>query len=83
MSSTTKKKITTLKEFVDFAFSLKEMKEVKENSFPVPNSVTYVLDKTTHESLQIEVLRQKQMSGNFSDEFEVEIYGITFKFITK
>ena len=76
-------KITSLKEFVDFAFSVKEMKEVKNNNFPIPTSITYYLDKTTHEALQREVLREKQMSGNFSDEFDVEIYGITFKFLIK
>ena len=83
MSSKIVNKITTLKEFVDFAFSLKEMKEVKENGFPVPTTIIYYLDKINHEALQREVLRQKQMSGDFSDEFEVEIYGITFKFISK
>jgi hypothetical protein len=81
--NTTVTKKTTLKEFVDFAFTLKEMEEVKKDNFPVPTSVTYSLDKTNLEYIQREVLKEKQISGNFSEEFEIELYGITFKFVSK
>ena len=44
-------KTTTLKEFVDFALSLKEMDEVKNMAFPIPKSITYALSKMNHESI--------------------------------
>jgi hypothetical protein len=75
--------ITTLKEFVDFAFSLKEMDEVKKG-FPIPASLTFTIEKKNHESLQKEILREKNMPLNdFVDEFELELYGILFKFLSK
>jgi hypothetical protein len=76
-------KITTLKEFVDFAFSLKEMEEVKKG-FPIPTSLTFTIEKKNHESLQKEILKEKNMPlMDFVDEFELELYGILFKFISK
>jgi hypothetical protein len=81
--NTTTFKITTLKEYVDFAFSLKEMDEVKKG-FPVPTSITFTLDGKNHESLQKEILREKNMPlTDFVDEFELELYGILFKFVSK
>lgn len=76
-------KIVSFKEYVDFAVSLKEMDEVKKG-FPIPSSITFNLDKKNHEVLQIEILRQKNMPMmDLVDEFEVELYGIIFKFISK
>lgn len=77
--------ITTLKEFIDFAYSLKEMEEVKKRGFPIPTTITYTLDRRNHESLQKEILKEKNMplTDQFSDEFELELYGITFKFLRK
>lgn len=74
----------SLKEFVDFAYSLTEMKEVKEEGFKIPTSITYSLSKLNHNLLQKEILKEKNITpieSEFSEEFEVEIYGITFKFI--
>jgi hypothetical protein len=74
-------KKTSLKEFVDFAFSLKEMEEVKKNNFPIPESVTFKLDDRNHTSLQKEVLEQKKITTKeLSEVFELEVYGITFIF---
>jgi len=76
-------KITTLKEFVDFAFSLKEMDEVKKG-FPIPTTLTFTIEKKNHESLQKEILKEKNMPlTDFVDEFELELYGILFKFLSK
>jgi len=75
-----------LKEFVDFAYSIKEMNEVKEMGFPVPKAITFLLSKQNHNSIQKEILKEKNLSDSeieFSDEFEVEIYGVIFKFITE
>jgi len=77
-------KNTTLKEFVDFAFSLTEMEEVKEKGFPIPKAMTFSLDKKNHEALQKEVLREKNMPMNdIVNEFDIELYGIKFKFLIK
>lgn len=72
----------TLKEFVEFAFSLKEMEEVKKNGFPIPKSLTFVLDERNHNSLQTEILNKKEMSTEeLVDVFEMEMYGIDFIFV--
>ena len=77
-------KTTTLKEFVDFALSLKEMDEVKNMAFPVPTSITYALSKSNHESIQKEILKEKNMPlDDIDNEFEVVLYGINFKFTIK
>ena len=74
-------KIVSLKEYFDFAISLKEMDEVKKG-FPIPSAITFTLDKKNHEALQIEILRQKNMPMmDLVDEFEVELYDVIFKFI--
>ena len=76
-------KIVSLKEYVDFAISLKEMEEVKKG-FPIPKAITFALDKKNHEVLQVEILRQKNMPMiDLADEFEVVLYDIIFKFILK
>lgn len=75
-----------LKEFVDFAFSLKEMQEVKEKGFPIPKMLTFYVSKNNHESLQVEILKQKNLpitNIDINEEFEVEFYGINFKFLYK
>jgi len=79
-------RIINLKEFVDFAYSIKEMNEVKEMGFPIPKAMTFLLSKQNHNSIQKEILKEKNLSNSeieFSDEFEVEIYGINFKFVTE
>ena len=76
-------KIVSLKEYVDFAFSIKEMDEVKKG-FPIPKSITFTLDKRNHEALQTEILREKNMPmTDLVDEFEVILYERVFKFTTK
>jgi hypothetical protein len=72
----------TLKEFVEFAFSLKEMEEVKVNGFPIPKSLTFVLDERNHKSLQTEILTKKEIpTEELVDVFEMEMYGINFIFV--
>jgi len=76
-------KIVSLKEYVDFAFSIKEMDEVKKG-FPIPKAITFTLDKRNHEALQTEILREKNMPmTDLVNEFEVVLYEIVFKFIIK
>jgi|688.fasta_scaffold2556460_2 hypothetical protein len=82
MKSTVLFKTNSLKEFVDFATSLKEMEEVKAGKFPLPSSIIYKLDPINHRELQKQILTQKKLPTDILyDEFELELYGITFKFI--
>lgn len=75
-------KTNSLKEFVDFATSLKEMEEVKSGKFPLPKLMIYKLDPVNHKHIQTEVLKQKKLPTDvLSDEFELELYGISFKFV--
>jgi hypothetical protein len=83
MSNTVTHKITTLREFVDFAFSVKEMEEVKKN-FPIPTSIVFTLEKRNHENLQKEVIKEKKLTTvELVNEFEIDLYGINFKFLSK
>ena len=72
-----------LKNFVDFAYTLVNMDEVQKNIFPVPKEITYILDESTHEDIEKEVLEQKGISKEDThfDEFDVEIFDINFKFV--
>ena len=82
MKSTVIFKTNSLKEFVDFATSLKEMEEVKAGKFPLPKLIIYKLDTINHKHLQTEVLKLKKLPTDvLSEEFELELYGITFKFV--
>ena len=82
MKSTVIFKTNSLKEFVDFATSLKEMEEVKAGKFPLPKLMIYKLDAINHKHLQTEVLKLKKLPTDvLSEEFELELYGITFKFV--
>jgi len=75
-------KTNALKEFVDFAVSLKEMEEVKSGAFPLPSMIIYKLDNINHRELQKQILTQKKLPTDvLYDEFELELYGITFKFV--
>jgi|32_taG_2_1085360.scaffolds.fasta_scaffold00081_8 hypothetical protein len=71
-----------LKNFVDFAYSLKNMDEVRDGVFIVPKELVFELDENTHDKIEGEVLQQKGLTrSEKSDEFRVSILGVNFKFI--
>jgi len=75
--------MTKLKDFVDFAYSLVNMEEVKKGEFPNPKEITFQLDKINHALVQREIHELKNPKEEFqhSDIFELDIIGINFKFI--
>jgi hypothetical protein len=72
-----------LKNFVDFAYSLTNMDEVKDGIFKLPKEIIFELDKTQHMRIEKEVLSQKGINEkditHFND-FDVNIFDITFRF---
>jgi hypothetical protein len=72
-----------LKNFVDFAYSLTNMDEVKDGIFQLPKEIIYDLGKTNHIKIHREIKKQKGFDNpdNIEQEFDVEIFGITFRFI--
>ena len=72
-----------LKNFVDFAYSLTNMDEVKDGIFKLPKEIIFELDKTQHMRIEKEVLSQKGINEkditHFND-FDVKIFDITFRF---
>jgi len=73
-----------LKNFIDFAYSLVEMEEVKNGKFPLPKEITYPLNMEEHVRLQLQIHHEKSKEGDEfvnEEEFYITILGITFKFI--
>jgi|TARA_R110000803_G_scaffold25426_3_gene60802 hypothetical protein len=72
-----------LKNFVDFAYSLTNMDEVKNGIFKLPKEIVFELNKNQHLRLEKEVLNQKGIVGegitHFND-FDVSIFDIIFRF---
>lgn len=76
--------MTNLKEYIDFAVTLTEMEEVKNNKFPLPSEIIFKLKKIEHAALQTQVHDAKGLNKDdfkHKKEFTVEIFGIDFKFI--
>ena len=75
-----------LKSFVDFAYSMVNMDEVKSGKFLMPTSIEFKLGGDKHVAIHKEVLAQTESNLqigylDFSKNFEVDILGINFKFI--
>lgn len=75
-----------LKSFVDFAYSMINMDEVKEGKFLLPTSIEFKLGGDKHINIHKEVLAQTKTEPqigylDFSKDFEVDILGINFKFV--
>jgi len=74
-----------LKSFVDFAYSMVNMEEVKNGKFILPKELIFDLDNTSHIEIHKEIQKEKNKNNdiNLYQEFEVEIFGINFKFLPK
>ena len=72
-----------LKSFVDFAYSMVNMDEVKAGKFLLPKEIVYDLRDDLHREIHREIQREikKDNNTNLDQEFEVEIYNINFKFL--
>jgi len=74
-----------LKNFVDFAYSMVNMDEVKDGVFKLPKEMVFKLDKKSHNLVHEKIKREKgetDFSG-LEQEFNVEIFDINFKFISE
>lgn len=73
-----------LKNFVDFAYSLVNMTEVKDGVFIKPSEMVFVLDSDTHRKIHVEIKIQKGDDNmeDIDNTFDVEIFGVNFKFLT-
>lgn len=72
-----------LKKYVDFAYSLVNMDEVKGGIFKLPKEIIFELPKEQHMRIEKEVLTQKGIAEkdvtHFND-FDVSIFDIIFRF---
>jgi hypothetical protein len=74
----------SLKNFIDFAYSLVDMEEVKKGKFPLPKEITYPLNQEDHVRLQLHIHHEKggdDVEFTNEEEFYISIMGINFKFI--
>lgn len=71
-----------LKNFIDFAYSMVNMDEVKNGNFILPSEMVFDLDVTTHRQIHKEIRDEKYDYKNIDldTEFEVDIFDINFKF---
>ena len=71
-----------LKNFIDFAYSMVNMEEVKSGKFKLPKEIVYELDSRTIERLHKEIKNEKKEFNyeNLNQDFDVDIFGINFKF---
>lgn len=71
-----------LKNFVDFAYSLVNMEEVKEGTFKLPKEIVFELDESQHINIHREIKEEKKETNyeNLNQEFDVDIFDITFRF---
>jgi hypothetical protein len=72
-----------LKNFVDFAYSMVNMDEVKDGVFKTPKEMIFELDRKNHEIVHKKIKKEKGDLNfeNLEQEFNVDIFGINFKFI--
>jgi len=72
-----------LKKFVDFAYSLTNMDEVKNGKFILPKEIVFDLNDEYHVEVHKEIKEQKKEYNydNLDQEFEIEIFGVNFKFL--
>ena len=71
-----------LKNFVDFAYSLNNMNEVKNGIFPLPEEIVFNLDKSTHVKIHKKIKEEKSDTdyNNLDSEFDIDIFGVNFRF---
>tara|TARA_R110001592_G_scaffold350329_2_gene646379 strand:+ start:4054 stop:4287 length:234 start_codon:yes stop_codon:yes gene_type:complete len=71
-----------LKNFIDFAYSMVNMDEVKSGKFKLPKEIIYDLNKKDIGNLHKEIKNEKKEFNyeNLGQDFDVNIFGINFKF---
>ncbi len=71
-----------LKNFIDFAYSMTNMDEVKSGKFILPTEIVFNLKKGDIGELHKEIKNEKKEFNydNLDQDFDVDIFGINFKF---
>jgi hypothetical protein len=71
-----------LKNFIDFAYSIVNMDEVKDGLFKIPEEIIYNLDEETHKKIHKEIKESKNQYDfeNLGDDFVVNVFKINFNF---
>jgi len=71
-----------LKNFIDFAYSMVNMDEVKSGKFILPKEIVFKLNKRDIGNLHKEIKNEKKEFNydNLDQDFDVGIFGINFKF---
>ena len=71
-----------LKNFIDFAYSMTNMDEVKSGKFILPREIVFNLNKRDISTLHKEIKNEKKEFNyeNLYQDFDVDIFGINFKF---
>jgi len=71
-----------LKNFIDFAYSMTNMDEVKSGKFILPREIVFNLNKRDISTLHKEIKNEKKEFNyeNLDQDFDVDIFGINFKF---
>lgn len=71
-----------LKNFIDFAYSMVNMAEVKSGKFKLPKEIVFDLSKRNISNLHKEIKNEKKEFNyeNLDQDFDVDIFGINFKF---
>jgi hypothetical protein len=75
----------SLKDFIDFVYTLVNMEEVTEGKFPAPKEMCFDLEESQHEKIQYAIHKQKDDNTVFKheNEFFVEVFDVTIKFTKK
>jgi hypothetical protein len=71
-----------LKNFVDFAYSMINMDEVKDGVFPLPKKITFQLEENDHINVHKKIKKEKNDLdyGDLKTDFEVSVFDMVFKF---
>lgn len=74
-----------LKDFIDFAYSMVNMDEVKNGKFILPKEIVFNMNKNLHQKLHKEIKNEKKEFdyNNVDQDFDVDIFNMNFKFINE
>ena len=72
-----------LKNFIDFAYSMENMEEVKSGKFILPKEIIFELEDNLHQKIHREVKNElKNFNYNNLDTgFDFDVFNMKFRFI--
>ncbi len=72
-----------LKNFIDFAYSMENMEEVKNGKFKLPKEIIFELEDGLHQKIHREV-KNELKNFNYDDietGFDLDVFNMKFRFI--